>query len=110
MIDLSPSHLATVRDLLAKHVPGCAVRVFGSRVKWTAKSYSDLDLAVVGTGKLKAGQLADLREALTDSELPFRVDVLDWHAISENFRKIIAEQFVVIQDAENKTGGLGYGG
>ena len=92
MIDVAPPHLAIVRELLAKHVPACEVRAFGSRVKRTAKSYSDLDLAVIGTGKLQAGQLAELREAFTDSDLPFRVDVLDWHTISENFRHIIAEQ------------------
>jgi Restriction endonuclease S subunits len=97
MIDISPHQLKTVKDLLALHVPDCEVRAFGSRVKWTAKNYSDLDIAIVGAGKLPAKQLADLREALTESELPFRVDVIDWHSTKENFQKIIEEQFEVIQ-------------
>ena len=90
MIDLETRHLATVQTLLARHVPECEVRAFGSRVKGTAKPYSDLDLAVVGSVPLPADRLAALREALTDSELPIRVDVLDWHGIAENFRQIIA--------------------
>ena len=97
MIDLEARHLATVQALLARHVPECEVRAFGSRVKGTAKPYSDLDLALVGPAQIPADRLAALREALTDSELPIRVDVLDWHGIAENFRQIIAAQFEVIQ-------------
>lgn len=48
MIDLSPNHLATVKAVLAEHVPECELWVFGSRATWTDKDYSDLDLAIVG--------------------------------------------------------------
>ncbi len=97
MIDLAPRHLAEVRALLAAHVPECEVRAFGSRTKGTAKPHSDLDLALVGPGRLEAKRLADLREAFAESELPFRVDVLDWHGIGENFRHIVAAGYEVIQ-------------
>ena len=97
MIDLETRHLATVQTLLAHHVPECEVRAFGSRVKGTAKPYSDLDLVVLGPAPLAGNRLAALREALTDSDLPIRVDVLDWHGIAETFRQIIAAQFEVIQ-------------
>ena len=50
MIDLNPNHLATVQRILAEHVPECEVRAFGSRATWTAKDYSDIDLAIVGEG------------------------------------------------------------
>ena len=49
MIDLNPNHVETVKRILAEHVSGCEVRAFGSRATWTAKDYSDLDLAMVGT-------------------------------------------------------------
>ena len=51
MIDVSPYHLKIIQKILHKHVPDCEVRAFGSRVTWTAKDYSDLDLAVVGKKK-----------------------------------------------------------
>ena len=97
MIDLSPDHLETVRRILAEQVPGCEVRAFGSRVTWTAKEFSDLDLAVVGTGALDWGTPARLREAFEESDLPIQVDVLDWHGISESFREVIGEDYEVIQ-------------
>ena len=69
----------------------------GSRVKGPSKPYSDLDLAVVGPTSLAGDRFASLREALTDSELPLRVDVLDWHGIAETFRQIITARFEVIK-------------
>ncbi len=97
MIDLKPKHLETVRDLLASHVPECEVRAFGSRVNGMAKSYSDLDLVVIGTANLDRNRLELLREAFMDSELPFRVDVLDWNVIPESFKRIISRRDEVIQ-------------
>ena len=103
MIDIRPDHLETVKRILAAHVPECEVRAFGSRVNWTAKDYSDLDLAVVGKERLDPQCLSQLTEALENSDLPIRVDVLDWHAISEKFRKVIEKQFEVVQKAEKES-------
>ncbi len=97
MIDMNPHHLEMVNTILAEHVPECEVRAFGSRATWTAKDYSDLDLAVVGKGPLDWKALGHLKEAFEASNLPMRVDVLDWHSISESFRKVIMRDCVVIQ-------------
>lgn len=99
MIDLSPEHLALVRDLLAHHIPDRKVAVFGSRAKkGAAKPFSDLDLCIMGEAPLSAATLADLREALSESRLPFKVDIVDWADTSDSFRKIIAAQAVEIGD------------
>ena len=102
-IDLNPNHLATVKAILEEHVPECEVRAFGSRVTWTAKDYSDLDLAVVGEGPLDWRTLGRLKEAFEESALPMRVDVLDWHAISESFHRQIQRDYVVVQENTNRT-------
>jgi predicted nucleotidyltransferase len=101
MIDLSPRHLETVRKILAQYVPECEIRAFGSRVNSTAKNYSDLDLAVVGSSKLSDDALRRLGEAFEESELPFRVDVLDWHTISSSFQKVIEKGYEAVQEAKN---------
>ena len=103
MIDLRPDHLDTVQRILAEHVPECEVRAFGSRAAWTAKDYSDLDLAVVGAGPLDWRTLGRLKEAFEESSLPMRVDVLDWHAIPDSFRQAIERGYVVIQQAPKQT-------
>lgn len=89
MIDVREDHLKIVLDILNKFVPSCEVRIFGSRYKWTAKDYSDLDLAIVCKEKIDWKLLADIKEAFQESELPYRVDVLDWNSISEEFKKVI---------------------
>lgn len=105
MIDLSPTHLETVTRILAAHVPDCEVRAFGSRVTGTAKDYSDLDLAVVGEHALAPDALRRLKEAFEESELPMRVDVLDWHAVSPAFRKVIEKGYEVVQKGKKDGSG-----
>ena len=100
MIDLSPRNLEIVKRVLRDHVPGCEVRAFGSRAKWTAKDYSDLDLAVVSESEIGDDTLARLREAFEDSSLPMRVDVLDWQSTSPAFRKVIERDCVELATAD----------
>ena len=99
MIDLNPKYLKTIQYILAEYIPDYEVRAFGSRVKWTAKDYSDLDLAVVGNKPLSFKQKGQLADAFEESNLPIRVDVLDWQSISEGFRQVISERYEVIQKA-----------
>ena len=100
MIDLNPKYFKTIQSILAEYIPAYEVRAFGSRVKWTAKDYSDLDLVVVGSKPLSFRQRGQLAEAFEESNLPIRVDVLDWQSISEGFRQVILERYEVIQQAK----------
>ncbi len=97
MIDVAPYQLEIIEKILQKFVSKCEVRAFGSRAAWTAKDYSDLDLAIVGTEKLPDGVIFSIREVFQESDLPFRVDVLDWNAISKEFREVIEKKYEVIQ-------------
>ncbi len=97
MLDLSPGSLDTVKAILKKHVPNAEVRAFGSRVMQTAKPYSDLDLAIVAEKKLDIKVLGRLREDFQESDLPIRVDIVDWHAISKEFKSVITTRYEVIQ-------------
>jgi predicted nucleotidyltransferase len=102
MIDLQPHHFEIVKTILAKHMPSAEIRAFGSRVTGSARSYSDLDLVIVGPAKINRKSLYRLEEAFEASDLPFRVDVLDWHRISESFHKVIEQAYEVIQSPEQR--------
>ncbi|TAK20698.1 MAG: nucleotidyltransferase domain-containing protein [Chloroflexota bacterium] len=97
MIDLTPGQRDTVERILGEHVPECDVWVFGSRIAGATKPYSDLDLAIVGDSELAPDVIRRLREAFEESELPFRVDVLDWYATSPEFQAVIERRFEVVQ-------------
>lgn len=95
-IDIRPEEYAIVLAILERHVPGREVRAFGSRVAGKAKPFSDLDLAIMGDQPIDASTLADLRESFRESDLPFKVDVLDWASTGESFRRIVARDSVVV--------------
>src|SRR5436309_6980883 len=103
MVDLRPDQLATVRAILQAKVPECEVWAFGSRANWTAKDKSDLDLALVCPERIPLSKLGRLREAFTDSYLPITVDVVDIHGVSDEFRKIIESQKVILQKPTSTT-------
>ena len=98
-IDIAPADWAIVRDLLQKHVPDREVWAFGSRAKRTAKMYSDLDLAVITDTPMSFEVSGALREDFSESDLPWRVDIVDWATTSEAFRRIIEQDKVVLQSA-----------
>jgi predicted nucleotidyltransferase len=76
---LSAAHRDLVDAILAEHLPSRHVRVFGSRAHGRGlKRWSDLDLVVMGAEPLAPAAAAALAAAFDDSDLPFRVDVLDW--------------------------------
>lgn len=96
-IDLSPKYLAIVQEILQKNLPSTAiVWAFGSRVKGNVKKFSDLDLAIDNGAKISSELMAKIDFDLEQSNLPYKVDVVDWHAISDNFKSIIENDRVVI--------------
>ncbi len=94
MIDLSSEHQIIVNMLLKHYLPGVPVWAFGSRVLSTAHEGSDLDLVV---HLPEQGSLAAVREAFRESNLPFNVELLDWHRIPEHFRQEILKKYEVLQ-------------
>jgi type I restriction enzyme S subunit len=107
LIDIRPDHWAIVQDILQKYVPQYTVWAFGSRAKWSAKEYSDLDLAVITDRPLSLDVSASLSDDFSESDLPYKVDVVDWATTSESFRKIIERDKVVVQETETKGGEMG---
>ena len=100
MLDLDKKYLEKVKRILGEIVPGCEVRAFGSRVNGLAWKYSDLDLVLIAGKKIADRRIARLKDAFSESDLPFMVDVLDWNDISEDFRKIIEKEWETVQYPE----------
>ncbi|HGO5853491.1 TPA: nucleotidyltransferase family protein [Mannheimia haemolytica] len=96
MIDLTESQRQQVLDIFKKYLPDTPVWVFGSRIKGTAKDYSDLDLALITKQPLTIRQQTELELAFTDSDLPFTVDLIDWASCNESFKQIILQRYEVL--------------
>jgi type I restriction enzyme S subunit len=98
-IAMRPDLWPIVREILRSHVPHYEVWAFGSRAKGQPKPYSDLDLAIISDARLPLNVSAGLADAFSESDLPWRVDLVDWATTSPSFRKIIERDKVVVQTA-----------
>lgn len=99
MLDLTQRQLDAVQSIMHRRLPGREVRAFGSRASGTAKPHSDLDLVIMGDDPLPVLALAELRDDLDDSDLPFRVDVLEWRDLPAAWRSEIVARSVAIDRA-----------
>ena len=69
-VEMTDSEWMIVRDILRRHLPDHSVWAFGSRVRRTHKPFSDL---------------------------PWKVDIVDWASASHSFRQLIEAHKVPLQ-------------
>lgn len=106
LLDMRDDHKALLLDILRESIPQLEVWAFGSRAKWTARETSDLDLVLRNSPEpenpIGTETLSGLKEIFDESALPFMVDILDWTAVSEKFRKVIEREYMVVQSPGKK--------
>ena len=90
-IQLEYKHLEIVKKILKDM--NISVFVFGSRAKNKAKPLSDLDLCL--KDKYDKSTVRKLQDAFDESDLPFKVDVVVWSELSEEFKKHIETDLLV---------------
>ena len=100
-LEAAEADLDTVKAILHAQVPGREVWAFGSRARRCAKPYSDLDLAIMGEEAISLDTLAALNEAFAESDLPWKVDVVDWARLGDAFRLTVERGRVVLQRVED---------
>ena len=98
-INLKPEYLAVVCKILATYVPDAEVWIYGSRTNRDAHESSDLDMVVRNPDDLTQTQknIAKLKNAFVECDLPILVDILDWARLPENFHERITKCYEVIQ-------------
>jgi predicted nucleotidyltransferase len=98
-IAVGPNEWRIVKTLLQQHLPDFEVWAFGSRARGRPKPFSDLDIAIISERPLGLDRLAALAEDFSESDLPWKVDLVDWATTSEQFRATVRRERVVIQPA-----------
>jgi predicted nucleotidyltransferase len=96
-IDLSPAELAIIREILRAHLPPTTrAWIFGSRATATARRYSDLDLALQWEKPLSLPVLGEVAEALSESDLPYKADLIDLRSVDPAFKALIAPEMIAL--------------
>ncbi len=90
----SNPYLEKLRKLINIYTKGYSVRVFlfGSRAKGKEHKLSDVDIAILPLKTLPASFVANLKEKIEESTIPYSVDLVDLSQVDAPFReKILAE-------------------
>ena len=96
MIKVTDAELETILNILKKYFTSTKLLIFGSRITNSIKEFSDLDIALKAEKKLPFKALNRAIEDLEYSNLPFRVDIMDYNSISTEFQKIIDDNNISI--------------
>ena len=101
-LDLPDRYRRQLEALLAEHVPDAEAWAYGSRVNGRSHPASDLDLVLRGPGleRIPASQLAELEEAIEQSNIPILIQTHDWARLPTSFHKEIEQQYVVLRGVE----------
>jgi type I restriction enzyme S subunit len=100
-LDIGNHELQIVKKILARHVPDSTVWVFGSRATGRAKKFSDLDLCIKAHTTIGLDVTSAMAEDFAQSDLPWKVDIVDWWSISDAFRAIIQHDQVLLQPGQS---------
>ncbi len=75
----------------------CQFYLFGSRLRGDSRTFSDIDLCY--TDKLPNLLIAELKEKLENSGLPYKVDLIDLNQVSVEFRNLIEDKMSPVEKA-----------
>ena len=105
-IHLLPRHRALLEDIFQRLLPWTEVLAYGSRVTGQSHGGSDLDLALrlKGGGRIGPLKLAALREELSESSIPFFVEVRDFSVLPPSFQDEIERSSVLLFKGLKKPG------
>lgn len=96
-LHIEPHHLSIVLDILKKYP--YTFYAFGSRVKGNPKKFSDLDLCFIEN--IPSNLLSLLDEDFDESDLPYKVDVINWNTCNESFKQLIRKDLLQVQQGKN---------
>ena len=96
-LDMKVKHKADIERLIKQHLPGVEVWAYGSRTTGGSHEGSDLNL-VLRTADLRPvdeSGFSALTNALTESSIPFLVEIRDWARLSQGFHSEIEKEHIV---------------
>lgn len=80
--------LVFIKKTLRNYLPDPSYRLFlfGSRATGTARKFSDVDVGIEGRRPVSPTALMNIQEALEESDIPYKVDIVDFSQTSDRFR------------------------
>lgn len=84
--------------IIHTYIPDCAIYLFGSRARISHREGSDVDLAIDAGKKVDWNTMLAIKAAIEESTIPLLVDVVDMHAITDDFKEEILKDAILWSD------------
>jgi predicted nucleotidyltransferase len=89
--------LKLLKSTLDLYLPaGYHAFIFGSRAQNTNRKYSDLDLGILGKASVSISKIAHIKNDLEESNLPYRVDLIDFTTVTDKFKNSAMRKVIEI--------------
>ena len=75
-------------------VPEAKIYLYGSRARGANAEWSDIDLALDAGKQLPRLTVGELREIMIATNIPYKVDIVDFHNVHDAMQKAIAKDKV----------------
>ena len=88
-MNIESQHVLVIKNCIRKFLPEAKIFLFGSRAKETNYEFSDVDIAIKDP-KINFAILAQIRFELEESDLPYKLDLVNYDELDEKilFNKI----------------------
>jgi len=70
--------------------------VFGSRATGKNRKFSDIDLGILGPKPLTSTEYISIKNDFEESNLPYRVDLVDFTKVSDKFKSVSLNKIINI--------------
>lgn len=94
-LEIEKRHLAIVKEILDVYSYGFFA--FGSRVAGKSRKFSDLDLFFIDD--IAENIVQKIEADFEESDLPFKVDLVNYNKLDQEFKRSIGENYMSIQQS-----------
>ena len=99
-LQLTPGQIDQILKIIGKDVD---VLLFGSRATGAAREFSDIDLCLKSTRPISLAELSAWKEKFQNSNIPYKVDLVSYEDLSEDFRQLISKTAVPLLKTPSAT-------
>jgi type I restriction enzyme S subunit len=82
-----------ILEILRSELDNRSVGVFnfGSRARGNHREFSDFDIGLIGSEPIPVSTMNSLKEKLLESDIPFKVELIDFFQTSSEFKELVSE-------------------
>ena len=94
-MNLDQAYQRKIVAVLSALFPEATIYLFGSRARGTHYARSDIDVALDTGRPLPRVDVGEARDMLAESNIPYKIDVVDVSSVSPEMREAIYQEGIV---------------